>query len=203
MLAALANIATSSALAGAGIGALVIALVPSRRHILPRHLAVACAAGLVALALDEGIELHDRAGRWLYHERGVVAPGPVNHVDDLFVIGYMVAGVAIMAAYLPALWRSRRLFAGLVMAGALIAIGTAFDALGTTGTWTDFAEEAFETAGAVVLAVAFLGEAFGTRQLASVTSHLSESREQPSPKGGAHGNDDVPQPDPQARLPAT
>jgi hypothetical protein len=48
-----------------------------------------------------------------------------------------------------------------MLAGALFAGGTAFDAFGATGTWTDGVEEACEALGAVILLAVFAREAGG------------------------------------------
>jgi hypothetical protein len=157
---ALGNLVTSSSFAVAGFAALSMAILPSRvPHPLPAHLAFLAGAALIFLAADEGLELHDRVGRWLYHERGIAAPGPINHIDDLIVFGYIVvAGVAGVIA-LPALLRSPRFFGWLIAAGALCAAGAAIDAFGTPGSWTEVPEEGFEAAGAVLFGAVFAVEA--------------------------------------------
>lgn len=183
---AAANIITSTALALAGVFALAMALRARALQRLPPAIASAGFVGLVLLAVDEGLEVHDRAGRWLYNEHGVVAPGPVNHVDDLFVLGYMALGAMGFAALLPRLARYPWFVAGLLAAGALFGAGTAFDALGTNGTWTDGAEETAEAAGAVALAVTI-----GVQAMADVRVHRradsvrAEAREQPPPIAGS------------------
>jgi hypothetical protein len=78
-----------------------------------------------------------------------------------------------------------RFFAGLIAAGALFVAGTAFDALGTHGPWTDGAEEAFETAGALAVAAVFARQAFAYRPLDSHTWFLADSTSRGIPKGGA------------------
>lgn len=184
---AAANIITSTALALAGVFALAMA---RRARAVPQPLPPALASGafvaLVVLAVDEGLEVHDRTGRWLYNEHGVVAPGPVNHVDDLFVLGYMALGAMGFAALLPRLARYPWFVAGLLAAGALFGAGTAFDALGTNGTWTDGAEETAEAAGAVALAVTIGVQAMaGVRVRPRADSVRAEAREQPPPIAGS------------------
>jgi len=199
-MSALANLVTSGALAIAGLCALTIGFRRSRRHILPFGLALSSGVGLLLLAADEGLELHDRAGRWLYAEHGVVAPGPVNHVDDLFVISYLVAAVAVLAAYSRRLLRTPRFFLGLLAAGMLLAAGTAFDALGTTGSWTDAAEEGLEVAGGVLLAAVFAREALGLRQLDAARAYLSESAGRGAKGGVRELESKAPQPDKRVHL---
>lgn len=153
LASAVANIMTSSALALAGAAALAMAMrARTSPQPLPMAIAACASIALIALAVDEGLEVHDRAGRWLYREHGVVAPGPVNHVDDIFVLAYLAAGGAAFTMLLPRLLRYPRFVAGLSVAGVLLAGGTAYDALGTHGTWTDGAEESLEAAGAAVMA---------------------------------------------------
>jgi hypothetical protein len=151
---ALGNIVTSTALAAAGVFAFLLVIWPARPP-LPRAVLWACAFGFVWLALDEGLELHDRAGRWLYHDHGVVAPGPVNHVDDLFLIAYMAVGAVTLIASMPVLLRHRGFLLTLIVAALFFAAATAHDAFGPTGGWTNALEEAGEAAGAIVLAGAF------------------------------------------------
>ena len=153
------NILTSVALAAAGLAALAMAFVRVRRsEAMPPLLAFVTGVGLIALAIDEGLELHDRVGRWLHDEFGWTS-GPVNHLDDLIVFGYLAIAGLILAASLPVLARSPRFLIGIMAAAMLLGVGAAFDAFGTTGTWTDPAEEALEVSGAVLLAVAFALEA--------------------------------------------
>jgi hypothetical protein len=199
-MSASANIAASAGLAAAGICSLVIAFRRSRRHILPFRLALAAGVGLIVLAIDEGFELHDRAGRWLYEEYGVVAPGPINHVDDLFVIGYLVAALAVLAVYARTLMRTPRFFAGLVVAGAVLAAGTALDALGTPGTWTDVVEEGAEGFGAMLVAAVFAREAFAFHRLDAAASFLAQSRVRGTAKGGARELESKAQPDTRVPL---
>lgn len=186
---AAANMITSAALALAGVFALAMA---RRARALPQPLplppsiALAASVALVLLAADEGLEVHDRAGRWLYNEHGVVAPGPVNHVDDLFVLAYMAVGAVGFAALLPRLARYPWFVAGLLAAGALFAAGTAFDALGTNGTWTDGAEETAEAAGAVALAATM-----GAHAMAGVRVRRRATEQPCQVAGGAAPQDDA------------
>jgi hypothetical protein len=157
---ALGNAVTSTSLAVAGMAAFSMAIVPSRTpRALPAYLAFVAGATLVFLAADEGLELHDRIGRWLYHERGIEAPGPINHVDDLIVLGYISIAAAVGAMSLPALLQAPKFLAWMVAAGLLCAAGTAIDALGTPGSWTEVPEEGLEAAGALLFAGVFVREA--------------------------------------------
>lgn len=153
------NIVTSVALAAAGLAALAMVFVRVRRsEALPPLLALMTGAGLIALAADEGLELHDRVGRWLYNEHGVTS-GPVNHVDDLIVFAYLAVAGLVIAASLPVLARSPRLLSGLAVAGVMFAAAIALDGFGAPGTWTDPTEEALEAVGALLLAFVFALEA--------------------------------------------
>jgi hypothetical protein len=159
------NLITSSALAAAGIAAISLAGRTAGQRVLPPTLAIFTGASLCFLAADEGFELHDRIGRWLYYERSFEAPGPVNHVDDLFVLGYaaLAAGVAMIA--LPHLLRAPRFFAAMALVGTMMLAAVALDALGRPGSWIDAPEEALEAGGAVLLAGVFGAEALRGRQL--------------------------------------
>lgn len=130
---------------------------------MPPLLAWLAGAALVALAADEGLELHDRVGRWLWDERGVAAPAPINHIDDVIVLGYLAVACLGLLVALPGLLRRPRFLLGMVAAGGLMAAGAAFDAFGTPGSATEIPEESLEAAGAVVLAIVFGREAGGVR----------------------------------------
>jgi hypothetical protein len=199
-MSALGNFVTAGALALAGVCALLIAPQRSRRHILPFGLAMASAIGLWWLAADEGFELHDRAGRWLYEERGVDAPGPISHADDLFVIAYAAAGAAVLALYARRLLRTPRFLAGLAAAGALFSIGAGFDALGTPVTWTDGFDEGFEALAAALLLAVFAREALGLHQLDAAKAFLAESGQRGIPRGGVRELESKAQPDPRVHL---
>jgi hypothetical protein len=163
---ALGNLLTSCALAAAGIAAFSMAIVPARTpRALPPLLAFVAGAALVFLAADEGLELHDRVGRWLYHERGIEAPGPVNHVDDLIVFAYVACAVAVALISLPPLIAAPRFLASMGAAGTLMIAGASFDAFGTPGSWTEIPEEGLEAAGACALAAVLAFEALRGRTL--------------------------------------
>jgi hypothetical protein len=120
---------------------------------LPRNIALAFAGVLWFLALDEGVELHDRAGQWLWREQGIVAPGPIHHVDDVMLLGYVVVAAVIGLFLLRSLLPHPRFLAGLCVVGAMLALSTVSDAVGPTRTWTDMIEESVEAAATVALAV--------------------------------------------------
>lgn len=170
------NIVTSTALAAAGIAALAIAFVRVRRsEAMPPLLAFIAGIGLIALAIDEAFELHDRAGRWLHDEYGWTS-GPVNHMDDLIVFGYLAIAGLVLAAALPVLARSPRFLMGIIASAALLGAGAALDAFGTTGTWTDPTEEALEAVGALLLAIVFALEARRNQPKPLVGMRLEQPR---------------------------
>jgi hypothetical protein len=154
------NVITSGALAIAGIAALSMA-VASRdaTRALPSPLASIIGASLLFLAADEGFDLHERIGRWLYEDRGVEAPGPINHADDLIILVYMVVAGIVGLLALPSLVRARAFFASMIAVGTMFVFAAALDTLGTPGSWTDVPEEALEACGAVALAIIFVREA--------------------------------------------
>jgi hypothetical protein len=154
---ALSNVTASGGLAVAGLVAFAMAIVrPQTPRALPPLLAFVAGAGLCALAADEGLELHDRVGRRLWSEHGIAAPGPINHVDDVIVLFYLVAGGAVGLASARIVLKTPRFLAGLIAAAGLMAAGAGFDALGTPGTWTEVPEETLESTGAVLAAMVFL-----------------------------------------------
>jgi hypothetical protein len=157
--AASGNLLTSVGLAVAGIIAFAMAV---RRDGAPPLFApavsVAIGCGLVMLAADEGLELHDRIGRWLWREHGISAPGPINHVDDLFVLAYIAAGAVTVGIFLSALRHRPLLLGMLVLAGALFLTGSLVDALARRTAFTMFIEESTEALGALLLAFNFARE---------------------------------------------
>jgi hypothetical protein len=126
---------------------------PHERQPLSPRVALAFAIVLWFLALDEGVELHDRAGRWLWQERGVVAPGPIHHVDDVMLLGYVAVAAILGLMLLRSLFKHPRFLAGLCIVGGMLAYSTISDAVGPTQTWTDMVEESIEATATVVLAV--------------------------------------------------
>jgi hypothetical protein len=157
---AVGNVTASVGLALAGLFAFGIAATPpGRKKTLPPVLASLAGMALVALAADEGFELHDRVGRWLWNEHKVAAPGPINHIDDVIVLGYVAAGALALLVSLPVLVRTPRFLFGMVVAGAMMAGGSAIDAFGTPESWTEIPEEALEASGAMLLALVFWREA--------------------------------------------
>jgi multisubunit Na+/H+ antiporter MnhB subunit len=162
--AASGNLLTSVGLAVAGILAFAMAMRrrDGARRLFAPAVSVAIGCGLVTLAADEGLEVHDRIGRWLWHEHGIAAPGPINHVDDLFVLAYIAAGAVTVGIFLSALRHRPLLLGMLVLAGALFATGSLVDALARRTAFTMFVEEATETAGAVLLAAAFTREYYSS-----------------------------------------
>jgi hypothetical protein len=156
---ALGNAVTSAALAAAGLAAFVMTRREAHARPLPAMVAVFAGVTLLYLAADESLELHDRMGRWLYDRHGFVAPGPVNHVDDLFVLAYVGVAAALGLWALPSLLRHRRFLYALMIIGFVLAAAAGIDALGTPGSWTDAPEEGLEACGAVALAFVFVREA--------------------------------------------
>lgn len=165
------NLAASLGLAVAGFGALYMWRSPSPDHPFTPRLALLLGIVLCWFAIDEGIELHDRLGHWLWREHGVVAPGPVHHVDDLFLLAYLVAAIGLALLLLPSLLRRPWMLVGFVVAGALFALSTLNDAVGPETTRTDLLEESMESTAAIILAVALWRTAlapFSTTRRASV-----------------------------------
>lgn len=147
------NIIASVGLAVAGLGAFAMWRWPHDGQPLSRRLALAFAVVFWFLALDEGIELHDRAGQWLWRERGIVAPGPIHHVDDVLLLGYVAVAALCGLLLLPSLLKHPRFLSGLCVVAGLLALSTVSDAVGPTRTWTDLIEESVEAIAVTVLAV--------------------------------------------------
>lgn len=145
---------------------------PDRARALPAGFALVAVTGLCMLAIDEWFAFHERLGSWLW-EHGVEAPGPVRHVDDLVIMAYALAAIAICVFALPSLVRKPRFLGGLVFAALILAVAVVFDALESPGTGTELIEEFLEAAGAVALAIVFAAEAL---QLAPIARPLTAER---------------------------
>lgn len=144
---------TGAALALAGVCALAMAIWPSPRRALPPMLAFLGGAALLALAADETLDLHERFGAWLWR-RGVEAPGPITHVDDLVIALYVACGSVVALAAAPALKRHPGFLLRTLACGVPLVGAAALDVLGHPGSWTEIPEEGLELAGA--LAIAFV-----------------------------------------------
>lgn len=147
------NLTASITLAVAGFAALYMWRRPDPAHpFSPRH-ALMLGVVLCWLAIDEGLELHDRLGHWLYRKHGVVAPGPIHHIDDLFLLAYLAAAVILGLFLLPSLLRRPGILLAFLAAGALLTLSTLNDAVGPESTVTDLIEESLEATAGIILAV--------------------------------------------------
>jgi hypothetical protein len=163
------NASTGAALAIAGAAALLLATARGDARSLPAPLAAVFGLGLLFLASDETFDLHERAGAWLYN-RGVEAPGPINHLDDVIVLAYVALAALASPWVVRALLRTPRLLQWLLAAGTLLVAAALLDALGDPGSWIDAPEEALEALGASALAYAFAREAALVRTLVPAAS---------------------------------
>lgn len=110
-------------------------------------------AGMVYLAIDELIGVHEWVGAWLW-ERGWRAPEPFTHNDDALLFLLALGGLFVTALYFRALLEypraARLLLAGLVATGLVVV----FD-------WMAVATIVEE--GTELIAAFILGYAFATR----------------------------------------
>lgn len=116
--------------------------------------------GFAFLTVDELWSLHERVGWWLKTNGAPLIPG-VNHHDDLILMAYALAGLALCALF----WRELAK-PGLRVPFALgfLALGVAvsIDALAPLeGAWPK-AEELIETAGAAFFLIGFARRASWT-----------------------------------------
>ena len=112
------------------------------------------ALGLVYLALDEFIGLHEGIGRTISWA-GAPAPWHTSHWDDVVLAGYVVLAGAISLWYLQELRRTPRVFALLALGFAITALAVLLDNVIQSPTNAigrrEAVEEFAELAGAVVI----------------------------------------------------
>jgi hypothetical protein len=164
------NIVTSLVFAIAAVSVFVAARAShdsSRAPLLPKRLGYVLAVALAAFAVDDGFELHEGLGRWLNEEHGVEAPGPINHVDDLFVLGYLAAAGVLGLFALASLVKRPATLAALTAAGALFVAGIGVDVAAPQGRLSYWSEETLELAGIALAAAVFAREALATGALSS------------------------------------
>lgn len=109
--------------------------------------------GFGFLAVDELWSIHERIGRKLYETGAPRLPG-INHHDDMVLVAYGLAGLALCAWY----WRE------IAIDGILAPFALGFGALAAaiiidsiapvSGAWPRI-EETIETAGAAFFVVGF------------------------------------------------
>lgn len=110
--------------------------------------------GLVYLAVDETANVHETLGRTLW-EAGAPTPPGFNHLDDLFVLLYGLAGVTVSLFYVRELWRSRRILPPFVAALVMLATSIVIDSTAPVEGPHVYVEELAELTGAGLFALAF------------------------------------------------
>jgi len=114
--------------------------------------------GLVYLAIDERLSLHERAGRWL-NDTGFTAPAGVNHTDDLILAVMGLAGLLMTLSCWREIAARREVAFPLFGALGLFAIAIAIDMLGPVDGWAPRIEEGIELVACLLTLVA-LGRRF-------------------------------------------
>ncbi|MGK2966631.1 MAG: hypothetical protein ACSLFM_13655 [Tepidiformaceae bacterium] len=133
--------------------------------------------GFVLLAVDELRSVHERVGRWL-DGQGVPKPPGVNHMDDVVLLSYGVAGLVLCAVY----WREVArpgVAAPFLLGFAALAVSIGIDALAPVeGAWPKV-EEVIETGGTLLFLVGFW------RRYAEVSLRRTSSARAAAPPGRA------------------
>lgn len=111
-------------------------------------------AGFIYLAFDERLSLHERAGRRL-DAAGVPTPPGINHLDDLVLATFALAGLAVTLVYWRDVARYRGVLTPFLLAGALTAAALGIDALAPVEGMAPRIEESLELAGQTAFFVAF------------------------------------------------
>ena len=83
-------------------------------------------AGLVWLSIDDYFQIHERLGDVLEEGLGVTIP-LLNNPDDIFVLGYGVVALTMVAIFLGELLRSRASFPLLATGLGFLVISLAVD----------------------------------------------------------------------------
>ncbi|MGI8927345.1 MAG: hypothetical protein ACR2HN_11985 [Tepidiformaceae bacterium] len=115
---------------------------------------VLAGAGLIYLAVDERLSLHERLGRRL-DRAGFDAPG-TNHADDAVLLAFALAGLCVSLAFVRELMRHRAVLAPLLVGGMVTALALAIDALAPVEGWAPVIEEHLELAGCALFLLAFV-----------------------------------------------
>ena len=89
--------------------------------------------GLVWLGIDDYFQIHERLGVVLEEGFGVTIP-LLNNPDDIFVLGYGLVAVTMVAIFLGELLRSRASFPLLVTGFGFLVISLAVDFFAQEGT---------------------------------------------------------------------
>lgn len=109
--------------------------------------------GFVMLTADELWSVHEKVGKRLT-DAGVATPPGINHMDDLVLLGYGVAGLCLCAVY----WREIArpgLVAPFALGFAALSVSILIDSTAPVeGVWPKI-EEMIETAGAMLFLVGF------------------------------------------------
>ncbi|MCI0777980.1 MAG: hypothetical protein J4N95_07345, partial [Chloroflexi bacterium] len=89
--------------------------------------------GLVWLGIDDYFQIHEALGVVLEEGFGVTIP-LLNNPDDIFVLGYGLVALTMVALFLGELLRSRASFPLLVTGVGFLVISLAVDFFATEGT---------------------------------------------------------------------
>lgn len=139
-------------------------------------------AGLIYLAIDERLSLHERIGRRLDAE-GVPTPPGINHLDDLVLASFALAGLAVTLVSWREVARYRDVLSAMVLAGAFTATALAIDALAPVEGMAPRIEELLELAGQTTFFVAFRRRWQATRVPLGRTAPASVAADSESSSG--------------------
>ena len=119
--------------------------------------------GTFVLAIDESAGIHERLGHDLYRA-GFREPAPINHLDDLILIGLVVAAVPVLALGVAEMRRDARILRTFVLSACLFAAAVGWDALASTkGSASWWFEESLELVAGSLLAGTFWFAALAPR----------------------------------------
>ena len=127
--------------------------------------------GLVWLGIDDYFQIHERMGDVLEEGLGVTIP-LLNNTDDIFVLGYGLVAMTMVALFLGELLRSRTSFPLLVTGFGFLAISLAVDFFAQEGTGLAGVEDPTNLIGTGFILSAYLVK------LREVSSELPEAEPQ-------------------------
>lgn len=110
--------------------------------------------GLMYLAVDERLSLHEHAGRKL-EAAGMVRPPGVNHMDDALLALCGLVATVITVLFAGELLRHRAVLLPMTAGMALLAASIGIDAFAPVDGWAPRIEELTELAGIALVTLAF------------------------------------------------
>ena len=111
--------------------------------------------GLVWLSIDDYLQIHERLGDVLEEDLGITIP-LLNNPDDIIVLGYALAALAVVSIFFGRLRRSGAMFPLLAIGLGLLVVSLAVDFFAPHGNALTGLEEPTNVVGAGFILSAYL-----------------------------------------------